>query len=228
MIYKPFQDLKLSALGMGAMRLPIVDGVFTDIDVPAVEKMVDYAVGHGVNYFDTAYGYHDGRSEGVMGRVLSAYPRDSFYLADKFPGYDLANIPKVEEIFEEQLRRCGVTYFDFYLFHNVCEMNIDAYLDRQYGIYDYLLRQKAEGLHPPSRLFGAWQLRRDAALSRRLRREHGIRAGTAQLHRLDLPERGGEGKAPQRAGHPRLGHGAAARRQAGGAAGRIGGGAAPS
>ena len=145
MIYKPFQDLKLSALGMGAMRLPIVDGVFTDIDVPAVEKMVDYAVGHGVNYFDTAYGYHDGRSEGVMGRVLSAYPRDSFYLADKFPGYDLANIPKVEEIFEEQLRRCGVTYFDFYLFHNVCEMNIDAYLDRQYGIYDYLLRQKAEG-----------------------------------------------------------------------------------
>ena len=109
MIYKPFQDLKLSALGMGAMRLPIVDGVFTDIDVPAVEKMVDYAVGHGVNYFDTAYGYHDGRSEGVMGRVLSAYPRDSFYLADKFPGYDLANIPKVEEIFEEQLRRCGVT-----------------------------------------------------------------------------------------------------------------------
>lgn len=145
MIYKPFQDLKLSALGMGAMRLPIVDGVFTDIDVPAVEKMIDYAVGHGVNYFDTAYGYHDGRSEGVMGRVLSAYPRDSFYLADKFPGYDLANIPKVEEIFEEQLRRCGVTYFDFYLFHNVCEMNIDAYLDRQYGIYDYLLRQKAEG-----------------------------------------------------------------------------------
>ena len=60
-------------------------------------------------------------------------------------GYDLANIPKVEEIFEEQLKRCGVEYFDFYLFHNVCEMNIGAYLDPQYGIYDYLLRQKANG-----------------------------------------------------------------------------------
>lgn len=67
-----------------------------------------------------------------MGNALRAYPRDSFYLADKFPGYDLANIPKVEEIFEEQLKRCGVEYFDFYLFHNVCEMNIGAYLDPQY------------------------------------------------------------------------------------------------
>ena len=93
----------------------------------------------------SAYGYHDGRSEVVMGNALRAYPRDSFYLADKFPGYDLANIPKVEEIFEEQLKRCGVEYFDFYLFHNVCEMNIGAYLDPQYGIYDYLLRQKANG-----------------------------------------------------------------------------------
>ena len=145
MIYKTFQSLKLSALGMGAMRLPVVNGVFTDIDVPAVEEMVAYAIEHGVNYFDTAYGYHDGRSEVVMGNALRAYPRDSFYLADKFPGYDLANIPKVEEIFEEQLKRCGVEYFDFYLFHNVCEMNIGAYLDPQYGIYDYLLRQKANG-----------------------------------------------------------------------------------
>lgn len=108
------------------------------------------------NYFDTAYGYHDGRSEVVMGNALRAYPRDSFYLADKFPGYDLANIPKVEEIFEEQLKRCGVEYFDFYLFHNVCEMNIGAYLDPQYGIYDYLLRQKANRTHSAPRLFRPW------------------------------------------------------------------------
>ena len=80
-----------------------------------------------------------------MGKVLSGYPRDSFYLASKFPGYDLSNMGKVKEIFEKQLEKCRVTYFDFYLFHNVCEMNIDAYLDPQYGIFDYLVKQKEAG-----------------------------------------------------------------------------------
>lgn len=64
-----------------------------------------------------------------MGKFLQKYPRESFYLASKFPGYDLSNMGKVEEIFEEQLRKCRVAYFDFYLFHNVCEMNIEQYLD---------------------------------------------------------------------------------------------------
>lgn len=80
-----------------------------------------------------------------MGRALKKYPRESFYLADKFPGYDLSNMDKVEEIFEEQLKKCGVSYFDFYLFHNVCEMNIDAYLDPKYGIFEYLMKQKENG-----------------------------------------------------------------------------------
>ena len=145
MIYKTFQDLKLSALGMGCMRLPVIDGDDARIDEPAAEAMVDYAMAHGVNYYDTAYGYHDGNSELVVGRALANYPRDSFYLADKFPGYDLANMPRVREIFEEQLKKCRVDHFDFYLFHNVCEMNIDAYLDPRYGIYDYLMEQKRNG-----------------------------------------------------------------------------------
>ena len=145
MIYKTFQDLKLSALGMGCMRLPVIDGDDARIDEPAAEAMVDYAMAHGVNYYDTAWGYHDGNSELVVGRALSKYPRDSFYLADKFPGYDLANMPRVREIFEEQLKKCRVDHFDFYLFHNVCEMNIDAYLDPRYGIYDYLMEQKRNG-----------------------------------------------------------------------------------
>ena len=145
MIYKTFQDLKLSALGMGCMRLPVIDGDDARIDEPAAEAMVDYAMAHGVNYYDTAYGYHDGNSELVVGRALAKYPRDSFYLADKFPGYDLANMPRVREIFEEQLKKCRVDHFDFYLFHNVCEMNIDAYLDPRYGIYDYLMEQKRNG-----------------------------------------------------------------------------------
>ena len=98
-----------------------------------------------MNYYDTAYGYHDGRSEAVMRKALSRYPRDRYFLADKFPGYDLSNMDKVEAIFEEQLKRCGVEYFDFYLFHNVCEVNIDAYLDEKYGIYAYLMKQKQNG-----------------------------------------------------------------------------------
>ena len=145
MVYKDFQDLKLSALGMGAMRLPVIDGDDAKIDEAAAGEMVAYAMEHGINYYDTAWGYHNGNSELVMGRALSKYPRDKFYLATKFPGYDLSNMPKVKEIFEKQLEKCQVEYFDFYLFHNVCEMNIDAYLDKKYGIFDYLMEQKKNG-----------------------------------------------------------------------------------
>ncbi len=103
MIYKRFKDIKLSALGFGTMRLPVKNGVYSDIDEVAAGEMFDYAISHGVNYFDTAWGYHDGESERVVGRLLSKYPRDKFYLASKFPGYDLANMDKVESIFEAQL-----------------------------------------------------------------------------------------------------------------------------
>lgn len=145
MIYKQFQDLKLSALGMGAMRLPVLDGEDAKIDAAATEQMVDHAMAQGVNYYDTAWGYHNGQSELVLAKALSKYPRESYFLADKFPGYDLSNMDKVEEIFEAQLKKCGVEYFDFYLFHNVCELNIDAYLDEKHGIFNYLMRQKAAG-----------------------------------------------------------------------------------
>ena len=145
MQYKDFKGLKLSALGMGCMRLPVIDGNDAQVDEAAAKEMIDYAMAHGVNYYDTAWGYHNGNSETVLGRALAQYSREQFYLADKFPGYDLSNMGKVEEIFEEQLKKCGVDYFDFYLFHNVCEMNIDAYLDSKYGTYDYLMEQKKNG-----------------------------------------------------------------------------------
>ncbi len=145
MIYREFKELKLSALGMGTMRLPVIGGNDAKIDEKAAAEMVDYAIKNGINYFDTAWGYHSGNSELVMGHVLKQYPRESFYLATKFPGYDLSNMPKVEEIFEKQLEKCGVEYFDFYLFHNVCEMNIDAYLNPEYGIYEYLKKHKQHG-----------------------------------------------------------------------------------
>ncbi len=145
MIYKQFQDLQLSALGMGAMRLPVIGGDDAKIDQLAVDRMVDVAMERGINYYDTAWGYHSGSSEIAIGRSLGRYPRERWHLATKFPGYDLSNMDQVKTVFEGQLEKCGVDYFDFYLFHNVCEMNIEAYLDPKYGIFDYLTEQKRSG-----------------------------------------------------------------------------------
>ena len=145
MIYKNFKDLKLSPLGMGCMRLPLADGTDANIDETKTAEMVAYAMEKGINYYDTAWGYHSGNSEIVMGNVLSKNPRENYYLATKFPGYDLSNMGKVKEIFEKQLEKCKTNYFDFYLFHNVCEMNIDAYLDESYQIHSYLMEQKQKG-----------------------------------------------------------------------------------
>ena len=143
MIYKEFQDKKLSQLGFGTMRLPLnEDG---SIDEPQVHKMTDWAMEQGVNYFDTAYPYHGGNSERVIGRALAKYPRESFYLADKYPGHQVASVYDPKAIFEEQLEKCGVDYFDFYLLHNVYENSMDVYLDPQWGILDYFKEQKRLG-----------------------------------------------------------------------------------
>jgi predicted aldo/keto reductase-like oxidoreductase len=144
MIYKEFQGKQLSMLGFGAMRLP-VDGNGT-IDEEQVKRMAAYAMENGVNYFDTAYPYHGGESERVMGRVLSAYPRESWYLATKYPGHQILSTGyNPAEIFEEQLCKCGVEYFDFYLLHNVYEKSMETYLDPQWGIIDYFKEQKRLG-----------------------------------------------------------------------------------
>ena len=145
MIYRDFQGEKLSALGFGTMRLPVLDDDYARVDEKRAAEMFDYAIQKGVNYFDTAWGYHEGESENVVGRLLSAYPRETLRIASKFPGYDLSNMGKTE-IFEKQLQKCRTDYFDFYLFHNVCEMNIDAYLnDEKYGTFSYLIAQKRAG-----------------------------------------------------------------------------------
>ena len=145
MLYKNFKGEKLSALGLGMMRLPLKGSSDSDIDESHTEKMIAYALEHGINYFDTAWGYHNGMSEIVAGKILGKYPRKTYKLASKFPGYDLSNMPKVKEIFARQQEKCRTDYFDFYLFHNLCEMNVDAYLDPKYGIYDYLIAQRDAG-----------------------------------------------------------------------------------
>ncbi|MBR5596073.1 MAG: aldo/keto reductase [Lachnospiraceae bacterium] len=143
MIYKKFKEEKLSLLGFGTMRLPLNEE--GTIDEEQVEKMVNYAIEHGVNYFDTAYPYHDGESERLIGRILSKYPRESFYIADKFPGHQIFDDYTPERFFEEQLERCQVEYFDFYLLHNVYEKSIHTYKDSKWKIVDYLLEQKRNG-----------------------------------------------------------------------------------
>ena len=146
MIYTDFHGEKLSLLGFGTMRLPLVPGgTPADIDEKTTADMVRYAMEHGVNYFDTAYPYHGGMSERVMGRVLKDYDRGSFYLATKYPGHQLSSHYDPAAIFEEQLEKCGVDYFDFYLLHNVYEKSIETYTDPRWGIIDYFLEQKKKG-----------------------------------------------------------------------------------
>ena len=133
----------LSRLGFGCMRLPLAaDG---RIDDHELQHMVDYAVAHGVNYFDTAWPYHGGHSELAVGKALSKYPRDSWYLADKYPGHQIASAYNPAEIFEEQLKKCGVEYFDFYLLHNVYENSFGVYTDPKWDILNYFKEQKRLG-----------------------------------------------------------------------------------
>ena len=143
MIFKEFQGKKLSQLGFGAMRLPLLEN--GQIDEAQTAEMTRIAMESGVNYFDTAYPYHGGMSEVVMGKILKEYPRDSYYLATKYPGHQIASKYDPAEIFEEQLKKCGVEYFDFYLLHNVYENSIPVYLDPQWGILEYFKEQKKNG-----------------------------------------------------------------------------------
>ena len=146
MIYSDFQEKKLSLLGFGAMRLPLVEGgTAGDIDQAQVDAMVDYAIANGVNYFDTAFPYHESMSEVAIGKALSRYPRDKYNLATKYPGHQISESYNPAEVFEEQLVKCGVDYFDFYLLHNVNENSIGVYKDPRWGILDYFVEQKRLG-----------------------------------------------------------------------------------
>lgn len=145
MITNTFQDLTLSRLGFGAMRLPMMETDPSKIDEEQVFRMVDYALENGINYFDTAFPYHAGYSEIVLGKALARHPRESFYLATKYPGHQISDSYDPAAIFEEQLKKCGVEYFDFYLLHNVYENSVQTYMDERWGILDYFVKQKEMG-----------------------------------------------------------------------------------
>ena len=135
-----FRDLEIPLLGFGCMRLPMQGD---EVDTQEVDRMVDYCMQHGANYFDTAYMYVDGRSESVMGKSLKRYKREDFILADKSPIYKMKTKADIRKIFDEQLKKCQVEYFDFYMAHNINKNTYDTY--KQTEMHKELLELKKEG-----------------------------------------------------------------------------------
>ena len=144
MIYRSFKGQKLSQLGFGCMRFAS-DPETGEIDQAKVNAMFDLAIREGVNYFDTAYPYLGGKSEIAMAEALSGYPRESYYLADKFPGHSLTGPIDNIALFNVSLRKCRTDYFDFYLLHNVTEWSVQFYESEEYHIIPDLLQMKKEG-----------------------------------------------------------------------------------
>ncbi len=136
----------MKKLGFGTMRLPLTDSEDTkSIDYEQVCKMVDCFLERGFSYFDTAYGYHGEQSETAVKRCLTdRYPRERYILADKMPIIRVKASEEYEMYFEEQLRRCGVEYFDYYLLHNMCR---ERYVNTlKYGGFEFLCKLKEQGL----------------------------------------------------------------------------------
>ena len=134
---------KISLLGFGTMRLPRIEEDKQNIDVKTAQEMVDYAFSSGINYFDTAYPYHNGESETFIGDALKKYPRDSYNLATKMPLWLIGSKKDAEKYFNEQLKKCQVDYFDFYLAHNVNESFFEIF--EKYRVYDFLKEKQKEG-----------------------------------------------------------------------------------
>lgn len=131
---------KVSKLGFGAMRFPMKG---EQIDQEQVDEMIRIAYEAGVNYFDTAYVYNDGASEEALGKALRRFPRDTFFLADKHPFYDVAAPEDRDRFFETSLRRCGVEYFDFYLIHCITSRNFQNILNQD--MVKWAIQKQKEG-----------------------------------------------------------------------------------
>jgi len=128
-------------LGFGLMRLPMIG---EDIDISLTSDMVDMFIDSGYTYFDTAYGYNDGKSEeAAKAALVDRYPRGKFLLATKLPAYDAMNASEAKQMFWTSLKRTGAEYFDFYLLHNLGSIRTKSFYD--FGIWDYVLELKEKG-----------------------------------------------------------------------------------
>ena len=133
-------DMTMPLLGFGLMRLPQKDG---KVDEETAEKMVAKAMAAGCNYFDTAYMYHGGESEKFVGRVLSKYPRESYFLTSKMPLAMMNSADDNERIFKEQLERTKAGYFDFYFMHWLNAAHWEK--AKSFGTLEFMKKMQAEG-----------------------------------------------------------------------------------
>ncbi len=138
---------RISLLAFGCMRLPTVrnqEGNMV-IDRDRTRELLGYAYANGINYFDTAYNYHNGESEIVTGQILKDFPRDTFCLATKMPTWLVTSLERGKELFSEQLNKCQVDYFDFYLLHALSSIDDYNRAYRDTGVLEYLKEEKANG-----------------------------------------------------------------------------------
>lgn len=142
-----FKDTEVSLLGLGTMRLPCKTPLKREanpmINYEKGQELVDLAYENGVNYYDTAYMYHVGKSEKFIGTALKKYPRDSYFLADKLPIWMCPKKSDMEKVFQKQLERTGAEYFDFYLLHSLNKDNFEKC--EKFGAYDFVMQKKKEG-----------------------------------------------------------------------------------
>lgn len=132
-------------LGFGLMRLPYQDNKeWGNVDLEKTQQMIDFFIQNNFSYFDTAWVYHGGNSEKILGKlVASRYPREKFQVATKMPLWDVNSPDKLDEIFNKQLENCNVSYFDVYLIHAV---NKDIYQkSEELNVFDFILQKKKEG-----------------------------------------------------------------------------------
>lgn len=139
----PHSGEKISLLGFGLMRLPVQNSDDSLIDEAEAIQMIRYAIDNGVNYMDTAYMYHNGNSEGILGKALKDGYREKVYIADKFPIWMVKEAGGVEALFEDQFKRLGVDFIDFYLVHALSKSNFEYVQKKQ--VMPFLEKMKAEG-----------------------------------------------------------------------------------
>ncbi|MBO5804266.1 MAG: aldo/keto reductase [Bacteroidales bacterium] len=144
---------EVSLLGYGCMRFPTFETDELDnrgrkikaIDMKKSQEIIDYAIANGINHFDTAWNYHNEKSAVAIGQMLKKYPRENFTLANKMPGWLITGPEKAQELFDEQLRRCDVEYFDYYLCHAISEKEGYDKPYEEFGGYDVLAKEKEKG-----------------------------------------------------------------------------------
>lgn len=135
----------MKKLGFGFMRLPLLNKEdHTSIDIEQVKKMADLFMAEGFCYFDAAYPYHGQKSEEALRKCLvERYPRESFLIADKMPTIRVTCPEDYPRLFEEQLKRCGVEYFDYYLLHNIWQKSYED--TKAFGGFDFIAEKIKEG-----------------------------------------------------------------------------------